>query len=331
MSTTTIQLPDLFENLPSERSINPHYEPIASQSASWLESFGLLDSKTCELFRRCKPGLLVALAYPHFNPDHLRIAMDMMNCSLYFDERSDARNADEVREDVEIVMDVLRNPEKVRPEGEDKIGVLYQSFWTRALQSASPSSARRFIKSYHENLIAVISQAQDRELQTLHTLESFLPLRRMTVGLVPCLDFLQLEMDIPDELVEHQSILELVECANDLIVLENDICSYNVEQARSDSSHNILTIISHQLSLSLPEALLYVGTWHHTLTLSFLSKSSSIPFSSFPPECRRDVEEYVWGIGNWVRANVEWSFETERYFGKRGGVVAEERLGIKYS
>ncbi|KZT33894.1 hypothetical protein SISSUDRAFT_1053613 [Sistotremastrum suecicum HHB10207 ss-3] len=31
---TVIQLPDLFENLPSKRFNNPHYEPISSASAS---------------------------------------------------------------------------------------------------------------------------------------------------------------------------------------------------------------------------------------------------------------------------------------------------------
>ncbi|KZT33895.1 hypothetical protein SISSUDRAFT_365159 [Sistotremastrum suecicum HHB10207 ss-3] len=143
----------------------------------------------------------------------------------------------------------------------------------------------------------------------------------MTVGLVPCFDILQLGMELPDVVVEDERTMELIECANELIVLENDICSYNVEQARNDSSLSIISVVSQELSLPLQESLSYVGSWHHNLLLSFLSKRESIPYESFPVERRGDVEEYVWGIGNWLRANVEWSFETERYFGMGGGEV----------
>jgi hypothetical protein len=47
------------------------------------------------------------------------------------------------------------------------------------------------------------------------------------------------------------------------------------------------------------------------------------------PKFSESVDEqlarYVDGIGNWVRANYEWSFETERYFGKKGPEIKETR------
>ena len=38
-----------------------------------------------------------------------------------------------------------------------------------------------------------------------------------------------------------------------------------------------------------------------------------------------DVAKYVDGIGSWVRANDQWSFESERYFGKRGPEIYRNR------
>lgn len=38
-----------------------------------------------------------------------------------------------------------------------------------------------------------------------------------------------------------------------------------------------------------------------------------------------DVARYVDGLGNWVRANDQWNFESERYLGKRGPEISKDR------
>ncbi len=50
--------------------------------------------------------------------DQLRCACDLMNLFFIFDEHSDKSEAAEVWSQVAIIMDALRNPTKVRPEGE---------------------------------------------------------------------------------------------------------------------------------------------------------------------------------------------------------------------
>ena len=39
-----------------------------------------------------------------------------------------------------------------------------------------------------------------------------------------------------------------------------------------------------------------------------------------------DVARYIDGIGNWVRANDSWSFESQRYFGTKGLEIQEARV-----
>ena len=38
-----------------------------------------------------------------------------------------------------------------------------------------------------------------------------------------------------------------------------------------------------------------------------------------------DIVKYVDGLGSWVRANDQWNFEGERYFGKRGPEIFKNR------
>jgi Delta6-protoilludene synthase len=37
------------------------------------------------------------------------------------------------------------------------------------------------------------------------------------------------------------------------------------------------------------------------------------------------VQEYCWSLGQWVTANVKWSFKTPRYFGKDGLDIMKHR------
>jgi hypothetical protein len=38
-----------------------------------------------------------------------------------------------------------------------------------------------------------------------------------------------------------------------------------------------------------------------------------------------ELAQYVEGIANWVRGNEQWSFESERYLGKRGPEIQKTR------
>lgn len=171
-----------------------------------------------------------------------------------------------------------------------------------------------------------------------------MPLRRQTVGLVPCFDMLLLGMDLGDEVLERGSLREVVEIAVDSVVLENVCLSLylmkscvdlvvgymlvNIEQARGNDTHNTTTVTMLSLSLRLPlqESMNYVGSQNSALLRSFLFAQKSIPYDEFPLDARDGVREYVWGIGNWITAHVEWRFESERYFGKGGGEVRESKM-----
>lgn len=63
----------------------------------------------------------------------------------------------------------------------------------------------------------------------------------------------------------------------------------------------------NQHKYDLNEALNWIGRYHDRLANEFLEKSKHIP--SFKEGIDEQVRSYVDGLGNWVRANEEWSFE----------------------
>ena len=102
-----------------------------------------------------------------------------------------------------------------------------------------------------------------------------------------------------------------------------DIVSYNLEQSRGDDSHNIVRIVMNELGADVNGAMLWVQDFHTQLEQKFHDAMAAVP--EFEEPLNSQVKEYCDGLGHWVRANDDWSFESERYFGNRGLEIKEKR------
>lgn len=102
-----------------------------------------------------------------------------------------------------------------------------------------------------------------------------------------------------------------------------DLCSYNIEQSRGDDSHNIITIVMHHFGMNLTDALLWLEKHHHRLEFDFMTQYNEL--KSIIGDTEANVLRYADGLGNWVRANDCWSFESQRYFGTQGKIIQFDR------
>ena len=94
------------------------------------------------------------------------------------------------------------------------------------------------------------------------------------------------------------------------------MASYNKEQATGDDRHNILTIAMNEFSFGLEEAQAWVVNLHADLEKQFLEAMRHVP--SWGPDIDGQIQLYLDGVGNWVRASDCWNFESGRYFGGKG-------------
>ncbi|KAF8128997.1 hypothetical protein EV363DRAFT_1169846, partial [Boletus edulis] len=97
----------------------------------------------------------------------------------------------------------------------------------------------------------------------------------------------------------------------------------NLEQSRHDDGHNIVRIVMNELGTDVNGAILWVQDFHTQLEKKFHAAMAAVPEWDEPLSSQ--VKEYCDGLGHWVRANDDWSFESERYFGKRGLEIKEKR------
>ncbi|KAF9560259.1 terpenoid synthase [Agrocybe pediades] len=296
-------LPRTMDNWPWPRAINPYYKDISAQSDAWFHGFKAFNEKSQRAFDMC-------------DFEQLRTGCDLMNLFFVVDEYTDVEPAHVVREMVDIVIDALNNPDKPRPEGEILLGELTRQFWDRGRKTATPSAAMHMVESLTAYLNSCVEQAADRDNNRYRTVDEYLKNRRENVGIRPSFVPMALAMDFPDRVFHHPVIVELSIYIADLIILDNDIVSYNREQATGDDRHNILTIVMRQFGLDLDGALEWVAQYHEEVRTRFLDGLKRVP--SWGGEIDKNMEVYINGLGNWPRCNDCWNFESGRYFGKKG-------------
>ncbi|KAJ3934533.1 MAG: terpenoid synthase [Lentinula lateritia] len=319
-------LPDTLCRWAWSRKLNPNYKKVKEESKAWLESFHAFPPKAQNAFNRCDFNLLASLAYPDASAEHLRTGCDLMNLFFVFDEYTDVCDAVEARKLADIVMDALRNPDLPRPQNESIVGEITRQFWLLARKTSVKSAQEVFIETFDTYTTSVVEQAEDRVTHHIRDVESYLKVRRDTIGAKPSFALLHLGSDLPEGFLLNP----LVECITtltiDLLIIGNDICSYNVEQARGDDAHNMVTIVMNSMSLNLDNALLWISNLHDILVDWFVETYDTIR-AELPMLKESDAAvAYINGLGNWVRANDCWSFESERYFGQKGAGIQSTRI-----
>jgi Delta6-protoilludene synthase len=91
----------------------------------------------------------------------------------------------------------------------------------RCAEVASVSSYRRFIAAMDKWVDSLIDEAADREKGHIRGIADYLELRRNTVGVYPSFLFLEVGLDIPDEVMEHSAIRLLLNLLIEVTVLAN--------------------------------------------------------------------------------------------------------------
>ncbi|KAG2065418.1 terpenoid synthase [Suillus decipiens] len=283
----TIYLPDTMINWAWPRAINPHFEDVKVEVDTWFRDFKALNPESQETFDKCD--------FEAF-----------------------------MKEMVDIVLDALHHPRKTRPEGECILGEIVRQFWARAIQSASLSSQRHFLENFTAYLHGVIAEVNDRRQGHKRSIADYLKLRRYTIGVTPCFLIYEMAMDLPDEVFYHPVIMDLAECITDLGIIDNDMISYNKEQAVGTEDQNVISIVMSELGLDIGSAMAWAAHYHTEVQKKYINSLAKVP--SWGPSIDILVKEYLDGIGMWARGNHSWHYESQRYCGTKGPEIQKTRL-----
>ncbi|KAI5983940.1 isoprenoid synthase domain-containing protein [Pisolithus orientalis] len=322
-SPTKVIIPDLVSHCTFALRSSIHQRRLSAESERWLFRSDNLNESTRHSFRGLKAGKLTAMCYPNAGYPQLRVVSDFLNWLFHLDNLSDDMDNRSITEVANVVMNSLHHPYTYRSNV--RLSRMTRSFYRRIIKTASPGACQRFVETLEFFFQAINEQATDRAKSFIPDLESYIALRRDTSGCKPCWALVEYayDLDIPDKVMNHPLILSLGEATNDLVTWSNDIFSYNVEQSKGHT-HNMIDVIMNERGIDLQSAFNFVGDLCKQSIDRFIECRGQLP--SWDPKIDRDVAIYVEGLADWIVGSLHWSFDTERYFGRRGHEVKKTRV-----
>ena len=96
-----------------------------------------------------------------------------------------------------------------------------------------------------------------------------------------------------------------------------------MEQSKGHT-YNMIDVVMHEQRLGLQDAVNAVGDLCKGAIDRFTRDRANLP--SWGPTIDAEVRVYVDGLANWMVGSLNWSFESERYFGKVGKRVKANRV-----
>ncbi|KAI0787868.1 terpenoid synthase [Fomes fomentarius] len=322
-SPTFFLLPDLHAVTPFEGSFNPHYAEASAESSQWINSYRVLSDRKRAFFLQGGSELLCSHAYPYADYERFRTTCDFVNLLFTVDEISDDQNGKGAHE---TGLTFYNSMHDLNYDDGTTLCKMTKEFTARLLKHCGPFTYRRFIKHCKDYIEAVAHEADLREHGIVLDLDAYTTLRRENSAVRFCcgLAGYALDIDLPDEVVEHPAFMKMHLATVDMVCWSNDLYSYNMEQAMGHTTNNVMTVLMRHKGLDLQGAADYVGVHYKGLMDTFLEAKRTLP--SWGAKIDREVALYAMAMQHWVIGNLNWSFETQRYFGHARHEVKRTRI-----
>ncbi|KAJ6632405.1 isoprenoid synthase domain-containing protein [Mycena sp. CBHHK59/15] len=356
-SSPSFQLPDLL-NLSRQLVLrtNRHCHAVSTASEQWFTGDSddrvrheILTADERRALRSMKIGLLAAACFPTCDAPQLRLVTDFLTALVCCTARLGAGRT-------------LRDCGWIEelPDGRgDALGCLAENelFWQLmpkiASSMRSESWRTRFsesAKAFREAQMQVIANRQN---DIIPDLEAYLNLGRNLSGIPMIFDLIELAegLEIPSSRADSETWTNLKCSAADVIAVSMDIFAYNNDQY-TGNSHNIVSIIQAEKHLSIQGATNAAFAIVSQSFQRFLAAEVSLfpapethlhpqagPAWSWNPLSRKrsspelsghgqgtmdaDAKLYMRGLKDCIVGTLNWSYETELYFGVKGDEVRQ--------
>lgn len=312
-------LPKLFTRCVFPLRTNPGCADAARASEQWLVHGAKFSDSKREEFFGLKAGELAASCFPHAHPYRLRVCCDVINYLFNLVHWTREFRSADLYPVADCVLDAMVDPEGYKT---DKVaGIMAKDFFGAFRKTSGWRCTRRFFEAM-ETYFDV--QCLEADARNVPDLDSYIPFRRDASGCK--LGFVLIEyangLNLPDVVFEDPIVRTLQEIANDIVSWSNDIVSYDMERARGET-RNMVVILMELRGMDIQEAVDHVAEQCETLVERFKENKGLLP--SFGEELDPLVTTYIEGLQHWIAGFLNWSFETERYFGKEAPDVQIHR------
>jgi hypothetical protein len=328
-------IPDIFCPFPSQ--MNPHVESAKQQLMAWIQQFGLVQKETArQRFLRADFASFAACTYPTASKADLALVSDWFAWLFLVDDQLDdgvvGRNLDLARRCMNDLLNVLREDPNLLPPsfGTSTDDPAYSSsavaaladLWRRSAPGMSDEWRSRFMRHVEDCFAAAYWEAQNRIRGVVPDVPTYITKRRDTGAIYICMDLIDVveQLDLPLYLYRSAIFQDLLDTASNVVCWGNDL--YSLEKERElGEYHNLVLVVQHAQQLGEQEAIDVVCRMISSEVERFIALEEQI-FTIFP-EHAESLRKYLAGMKSWMRGNLDWSSETQRYYYIEKAILGE--------
>jgi hypothetical protein len=322
----------LFCPFPSAR--HPATSWAEEHTYNWACAWGLLpDPALRELFANACFAELMGRAYPYADLDLLGVIADWHSWTYLVDMQLDdhelGRDPATLSRFASITATILGDhPCMVDPAWPQLLQALAEII-ARLRPYTTPTWRRRFRNDVGATLTACVHEAHNRQHNLLIGEDAYLHLRPYTSGVYCFLDLIELADSAPltDAERAHPSIVRLADLATEAIFLANDLVSAAKERLQGDGN-NLVLIAERAYALDPDLAEHYVYERYVRAVGDFLRERQQLTNEDLQSDDDA-LSRYVVGLEYWMRANLDWSELTGRYWMVPGQELPAGNVNVK--
>ncbi|KAG6856499.1 hypothetical protein H0H87_003878, partial [Tephrocybe sp. NHM501043] len=352
------QLPDLLSLCrPFELRTNPFCRPATIASESWLlalktaKSVDLLTDAERAKVHPAKFGLLAALCIPKCGQPQLAFFANFISILIITDSRIKSAQAGS---ESGWLSDLEEGEEGAKLLSKHELFQYISPELQRLVVKANSSWTTRFTQAVHSFRSAQLFVISNHANHVIPDLETYLPLRRGLSGLYLLLDLIELSENLilpPMDEKMFENFTRLKQLAVDI-----DVVAFNIDQVQGNL-HNLINVLMTHNQLSLHGAVNLAGSMIKEMFDIFVETERSLFSPPTPPQTNQsgtsslysswawlisprlptpapslmlkvdnggdlarlsDLNSYVQTLKDIIVGTINWSYESELYFGRKG-------------
>ncbi|MFD1829634.1 isoafricanol synthase [Streptomyces desertarenae] len=308
--------------IPFAGAISSDVEEARLHTLCWLRDFGLLrDGSDLREYDALRLERAMARFYPRARGEDLALATDVNGWFFVFDDQFDGELGQRPDAVARLLDSLVRVMDGDAPSAGAEAGPLVEGFrdlWRRVNDGMGPLWRHRFREHWHGYLLAHHREALNRSGDALPGIDEYLAARRHSIGIQPCLDLAERfgRYTLPRELHEGFPLREMRRITDEVAIFVNDIVSLDKELAVGDVN-NAVILLARGTGRSVRECVPEVCAAANGRVARFLEHaallSARLEGTGTPGAVRAQVADYVDGMRNVMRGNLDWSLESRRY------------------
>jgi hypothetical protein len=180
----------------------------------------------------------------------------------------------------------------------------------RIRRLADPVQRARFVRAVVGYFLAQCWEAANRGRHSPPGLAEYVHMRRYSGAVPTCMALIDVAggFSLAAEEFDDPRVVSLAEHATNVACWANDILSYPKEISRSTVVHSLPAVLSAEFGIGANEALQRTAVMHDQEVARYMTAERAVREHASP-----QLHRYLDDLRFWMRGNLDWSVESERY------------------